>query len=64
MGRAITLAMPAKQPGQWVVYERRDGRYVRMSRPFAARAMAEKERDRLQAKSGSRRLSFGVGFVH
>jgi len=53
--------MPTK--GQWVVYQRRDGRYVRVSRPFATRAMAEKERDRLQARSGSRRLAFGVGFV-
>lgn len=45
------------------MYEHRDGRYVRVSRPFTVRAMAEKERDRLQAKSRSRRLAFGVGFV-
>ena len=55
--------MSEKPKGWWVVYERRDGAYVHVSRPFASRAKAGKERDKLQAKSGSRPRALGVGFV-
>jgi hypothetical protein len=61
---AITLAMSAKRTnGRWVVYERRNGEFIRLSRLFATRAQAEKERDKLKAMFTYKRVSLGVGVV-
>ena len=63
-GYAITLAMSVKRTkGRWVVYERRNGEFIFLSRLFATRAQAEKERDKLKASFKSKRVSLGVGFV-
>jgi hypothetical protein len=61
---AISVAVSAKRmKGRWVVYERRDGEFIFLSRLFATRAQAEKERDKLKTSFKSRRVSLGVGFV-
>jgi hypothetical protein len=63
-GYAITLAMSAKRPkGRWVVYERRKGEFIFLSRLFATRAQAEKEREKLEATFTYKKVSFGVGVV-
>jgi hypothetical protein len=57
-------AMSAKRTkGQWVVYERRDGEFILLSRCFTTRAKAEKERDQMQALFTYKRVSLGVGVV-
>jgi len=61
---AIALAMSAKRTkGRWVVYERRKGEFIFLSRLFTTRAQAEKERDRLEAAFTYKKVSFGVGLV-
>jgi hypothetical protein len=56
--------MSAKRPkGRWVVYERRKGDFILLSRPFATRAQAEKKREKLTATFTSKRVSLGVGVV-
>jgi hypothetical protein len=61
---AITLAMSAKRTmGRWVVYEYRNGEFIRLSRLFTTRAQAEKERDKLKAAFKSKQVSLGVGVV-
>ncbi len=52
-----------KTRGRWVVYERRDGEFVHVSKGFKTKAKAEQERDRLQQLSNSKRNALGVGFV-
>lgn len=65
----MTLAMSAKRTkARWVVYERRQGEFVFLSRLFPTRAQAEKERRKLQAEEGREKLkrdqlSIGVGVV-
>jgi len=49
--------------GRWVVYERRNGEFIFLSRLLATRAQAEKERNKLKASFKSKRVSLGVGFV-
>ena len=61
---AITLPMSAKRTkGRWVVYERREGEFNFLSRPFTTRAQAEKERDKLMATFTYKAVSLGVGVV-
>jgi len=49
--------------GRWVVYEKRGVEYVHVSKRFETKQEAEKERGRLQQKSGdNRRKALGVGF--
>jgi len=55
--------MSAKRTKRWVVYERRNGEFVFLSRLFTTRAQAEKERDKLKTSFKSRLASLGVGFV-
>jgi hypothetical protein len=56
--------MSAKRPkGRWVVYEHRNGEFIRLSRLFTTRAQAEKERDKLEAMFTYKRVSLGVGVV-
>ena len=56
--------MSAKRTkGRWVVYERRESEFIRLSRPFTTRAQAEKERDRMKRLFKYKRVSLGVGFV-
>jgi hypothetical protein len=56
--------MAAKRTkGRWVVYERRNGEFVFLSRLFATRAQAEKEREKLMATFTYKKVSFGVGLV-
>jgi len=55
--------MSAKRTKRWVVYERRDGEFVFLSRLFTTRAQAEKERDKLKASFKPRLASLGVGVV-
>jgi len=59
---AIAL-MSKRTNGRWVVYERREGEFIRLSRLFTTRAQAEKERDRLKALLMYKRIPLGVGFV-
>jgi hypothetical protein len=61
---AITLPMSAKRTkGRWVVYERRNGEFIFLSRLFTTKARAEKERDKLEAMFTGKKVSFSVGFV-
>jgi hypothetical protein len=56
--------MSAKRmKGRWVVYERRNGEFIFLSRLFTTRGQAEKERDKLKATLTYKRVSLGVGFV-
>ena len=56
--------MSAKRAkGRWVVYERREGEFIRLSRPVTTRAQAEKERAKLKALFKYKRVSLGVGVV-
>jgi hypothetical protein len=52
--------MPKTTSG-WVVYERQNGEFIRLSKPFKTKEQAEKER----AKFAKRypRAAIGVGFV-
>ncbi len=60
----MTLSMSANRTkGRWVVYERRKGEFIFLSRLFTTRAQAEKERDRLKAMFTYKRVSLGVGVV-
>jgi hypothetical protein len=47
---------------RWVVYEYRDKEFVFLSRPFATRAEADKERQKLTGMS-FRKVSLGVAVV-
>ena len=49
--------------GRWVVYERRNGEFIFLSRLFTTRAQAEKGRDKLKATFIYKRVSLGVGVV-
>jgi len=61
---AITLPMSEKRmKGRWVVYERRNGEFVFLSRLFTTRALAEKERDKLEATFTYKKVSLGVGAI-
>jgi hypothetical protein len=55
--------MSAKPKGRWVVYERREGAFIPLSRRFTTRAQAEKERDGMKALFKYKRVSLGVGVV-
>jgi hypothetical protein len=44
------------------VYERRNGEFIFLSRPFTTRAQAETERDKLKA-TFTYKVSLGVGLV-
>jgi len=46
-----------------VIYERRNGEFIFLSRLFTTRAQAEKERDERQAAFKSKKVSLGVGVV-
>jgi hypothetical protein len=60
---AITLPMSAKRmKGRWVVYERRNGEFIFLSRLFTTRAQAEMERDKLKA-TFTYKVSLGVGAI-
>jgi hypothetical protein len=59
--------MSAKRPKRrWVLYELRDGEFIRLSRLFTTRAQAEKERERrekLTPFTFQKKVSLGVGVV-
>jgi uncharacterized protein YegP (UPF0339 family) len=55
--------MSKRTKGRWVVYERRNGEFIFLSRLFTTRAQAEKEREKLKAPFTYKRVSLGVGFV-
>jgi uncharacterized protein YegP (UPF0339 family) len=46
--------------GRWVVYERRNGEFIFLSRLFTTRAQAEKEREKLKTPFTYKRVSFGA----
>jgi len=48
--------------GRWVVYERRNGEFIFLSRFFTTRAQAEKESDKLEA-AFTYKVSLGVGAI-
>ena len=54
----------AKSTGHWVVYEKSGVEYVHISKRFETKQEAEKERERLQQSSASKRKALGVGFVN
>jgi hypothetical protein len=61
---AITVLMSEKRmKGRWVVYERRNGEFIFLSRLFTTRALAEKERDKLEATFTYKKVSLGVGAI-
>ena len=61
---AISLLVSTKRmKGRWVVYERREGEFVLLSRLFTTRTRAEKERDKLEESFKPKRVSLGVGVV-
>jgi hypothetical protein len=47
----------------WVVYERRDGEFIFLSKSFKTKKRAEQERTKLSAHPAYERASIGVGFV-
>jgi hypothetical protein len=51
-----------KRVGRWVVYERQNGEFIHLSKPFKTKAQAEKERAKFDKKYP--RAAIGVGFVH
>jgi hypothetical protein len=51
------------QTSGWVIYERRDGEFIFLSKPFKTRKQAEQERTRLNARPERKRAAIGVGFV-
>jgi hypothetical protein len=55
--------VPKKKAGRWVVYERREGEFVFLSKLLKTRKEAEKERLRLKDRLEHRRFAIGVGFV-
>jgi len=55
--------MVAKKSGRWVVYERREGEFVFLSKLLKTRKEAEKERLRLKERLQHKRSAIGVGFV-
>jgi hypothetical protein len=60
----ITLPMFAKRTkGRRVVYEHRNGEFIRLSRLFTMRAQAERERNKLEATLTYKKVSLGVGVV-
>ena len=60
---AITLPMSEKRmKGRWVVYERRNGEFVFLSRLFATRAEADEERQKL-TRTLYGKVSLGVAVV-
>jgi len=58
-----TPMVPKKKTGRWVVYERREGEFVFLSKLLKTRKAAEKERLKLKERLGHRRSAIGVGFV-
>lgn len=48
--------------GKWVVYSFRDGGIVRLSKPFATKKLAEKERVKLM-RADHKKSALGVGIV-
>jgi len=55
--------MVAKKSGRWVVYERREGEFVFLSKLLKTRKEAEKERLRLKERLHHKRSALGVAFV-
>ena len=55
--------MIAKKSGRWVVYERREGEFVFLSKLLKTRKEAEKERLRLKERLEHKRSAIGVGLV-
>src|SRR5215467_10137988 len=49
--------MAAKTRGRWVVYERREGKFVFLSKLFATRKQAERERLKLKARPEYKRVN-------
>jgi hypothetical protein len=49
--------------GGWVVYARRDGQFVFLSKRLGTKEQAERERVKLNARPENRSLAIGVGFV-
>jgi hypothetical protein len=47
----------------WVVYERRDGEFIFLTKSFKTRKRAEQERAKLIAHPVYERAAIGVGFV-
>jgi hypothetical protein len=45
----------------WVVYERQNGEFIRLSKPFKTKELAEKERAKFEKRYP--RAAIGVGFV-
>jgi hypothetical protein len=52
--------MPKSKSG-WVVYERQNGEFVHLSKPFKTKEEAEREREKFDKKYP--RAAIGVGFV-
>jgi len=55
--------MATKPNGRWVVYERREDKFVFLSKLFKTKGKAEKERLRLKGLPEHKRSPIGVGFV-
>jgi hypothetical protein len=52
-----------KTVGRWLVYERKNGEFVFLSKPLKTKEEADKERLKLKARPGENRSAIGVGFI-
>jgi hypothetical protein len=55
--------MSPKTSRRWVLYERREGKFLHLSKLFKTRKQAEQERLKLSARPEYARSSIGVGFI-
>ncbi len=58
--------MSKRTKRRWIVYEHRNGEFIRLSRLFTTKAQAEKEREKrekLTAFTFKKKASLGVGVV-
>jgi hypothetical protein len=49
--------------GRWLVYNRADGEFIFLSKPFKTKERADRERTKLRVDPEYARASVGVGFV-
>jgi hypothetical protein len=47
----------------WVIYERRDGEFIFLSKPLKTRKQAEEKRTKLKTIPEHKRAAIGIGFV-
>jgi hypothetical protein len=55
--------MTTNKSGGWVVYVRRNGEFIFLTKFLKTKKVAEKERQRLEERQEHRASSIGVGFV-